>query len=202
MTRFTNLKKLSLLLLLPLALDSCTTIQPLSAENQKQIHSIELNKQASEPKKLVLMDPSISFVGPLIAGIADESAATKLQITAEKNGYSPGQIMLAELKKSIQANTKFKITENAKDADAVLKLDINAYGFAIPHGFAMSMAPVLNVDATLFRNNVAVWHFKNREPVIDVTRVTMNQLERDPKAMYVAWDAAAKSLAQKMTASM
>lgn len=197
-----NLHKILLLAFFPFLLTACTSIQTLSAKDQQQIHTLSLNKEGTDPKEMVLIDPSVSFVGPLIGGIADAVAVKKLQASAEKNGYSPGQIMLTELKQAIQTDTKFKLTDNQKSADAIIKLKIRAYGFAVPHGFAMSMSPFLSVEASMYRNNLRVWHFENYQGITDVARVTTDQLQKDPKAMYFAWDAAARSLAKKMTASM
>jgi hypothetical protein len=188
----------------------CATTTSLTADQIAHIRTIKFDKQIAMPKDMIYLAPGASLlfgfgiVGGAIAGISMHSEGKIQQKMSEQNNISVPAIVSYALEDEFRKNSRFRLV-TAGPADAILKVKVNGYGFAVPNGFSSVLKPIVNLSAELVDNSGRViWRDYTMQYVTfsDLPTYTTAQLRNQRQTVVDAFRIAAHDAAAKLVNSM
>lgn len=218
---FNKLNKLSILskkmsaliicLIFAFMLTGCATTKTMSANDKSTIKTVSVNKNVKYPQEMYYMAPGsavgIMFgsVGALAVSAANSSPAKQFTKLARDNNIYIEQIVRDQLIKQINESKKFEVTDDAKQADADMFIDVKSYGFSIPTGFSSVVKPTMRVDAQLVKDSRIVW--ANSSYIFEIVGGDLpaykpSVLKNNPVNIANAWNKAAEQAAKKIVQTM
>lgn len=204
-----NIKSCVLITAASLSFVGCVSTVRMTPQEAASIKTIEVSEQVTKPDGMWYGGPGASFfglgaVGGLITGLANIPGAKEGDKTAHQGGVEITEIVRNEVINQLKQNGQFKIA-NKEYANAVLRLDILMYGLSVPNGFSTKLRPVLSVVGKLVGPNGKVM-WQDKESIFSLSsgmpEFGKNEILQNPHNMYLAWDAAAKAVSQKLIQSM
>ncbi|WP_172201025.1 hypothetical protein [Niveibacterium sp. COAC-50] len=197
---------LSVLLAFCLCLFLCPP--SMAQEVAETTQTIFVDRELAKPKPMYYFGPgggAALMFGALGAAAVEKAMtpAQAIQRHAEDNGVFIERIVLEALLAELKKSGRGVVTEGALSVDSMFKLEIQLYGFSIPHGFSSKLVPVLSVSCAVFGKNgdrVAtrrgyVGPLGNPADGVDEAEL------KDPAVIERLWTIAAQAAVQKIMAA-
>ena len=138
-----------------ISLTGCATTKSFSPESKKNIHSISVDK-IKNPDVVYYYPPGAALIG-VIAIAMTKDVPVQLAKEAKDNNILISEMVRQKMLADLSHSSQFKLANDAKSADANLKIDITLYGFTVPNGFSSKVVPMLNLHAQLLQGANVVW---------------------------------------------
>lgn len=177
----------------------CSSVQ-ISKESLQSINTINIDTHVTIPDEPFVqgnIDPiSGVLFGAIGAGISsavsNSSTSQQFQKFMKINNIDIGEIVVNEFNNELLKAGRFKITNQG---DATLKIIVNTYGFGISD--KTYRRPLLNVTASLIRNNEVIW--SKKEYITNLSDLTtaqdINELAKKPLLLKESFGQAARIVA-------
>ena len=182
-------------------------IAALAQVDVNSIRRVAVDPEIRLPEIPLIQSPG-NFKAFLIAGgigaAVDQAEAGKLfREYMRKNNIDISKIVLDSFKRTIQEDKPFALAE---DADAMLKLAINTYGFGVAGFFGGdARRPLINITASLvFRDGNVVW--EKTDYITNMSTLTKaytyDQLAQDPQLTARSFEQAAVLVSRQIIADL
>ncbi len=191
-----------------ISLSGCATTINLTPQERSKIKKVVISSKVTKPKSMYMMEPGTSvgmmfgLIGGMIAGAANESAATRFETYLTKNNIHIKNIARNEFVSAFRKYHPFRLVQTHGDATVYLR--IKQYGLSVPTGFSSYLKPTLVLQAYMVKNKKVIW--QNEAKVLPLTggmpEYMFQPLMKDPNKVRSMWRAAAKKISDELVKSL
>jgi hypothetical protein len=197
--------KRSLYLILTLVvLSGCAGSIQLAENNRSRLTAVYLDDEISFKHDMYYMGPGASLLGA-VGALTQLSPGEQLHKIAEDHDIRMDTLVRQAMIDSLNASGKTGLCDNADQASAVMKLEVRAFGFSVPHGFSSNLIPVLDVKAELHDPaGQIIWRSVKSLPFVNcpITPMPAKEIWGNVENIRSTWTGAAQYVARIIVADL